>query len=351
MSNSILDITRTALSCPLGLNGQAALAAMQAGIVRFERSDDLESTVSRLATLELSASRGERMCALLRYAMAELGLGFSEEGLRALPLFLALPEKDSGAAFDEQALLSVLQHEILASTGLPPILTSKAVNRRGRAGLFTALKNAAEALQGGDFAVALVGAVDSLVDPDSVSQLAARGWLLGRTNMDGRIATEAAGFFLVRVPRDRSQHRSLASVLKLEEGQDPVSYSQVQAGTAHAEARGLTRIFHRLHQTFPARVDGVFSAQPGEGFWGREFSYAYLRNADFMPEPLRMESVGTYLGDSGAAAGAVALLRAVASFYPPKWSHQNALASALVYGVADNGALGACLIGSPQRGM
>lgn len=288
------------------------------------------------------------MCALLRYALAEIGRGLREEGLRALPLFLALPEADSGASFDEQALIAVLQHEIFAYTGLSLILTPKAVTRRGRAGLFTALKNAAGTLQDRDFAVALVGAVDSLVDPDTVAQLAARGWLLGRMNLDGRIAAEAAGFFLVRGPRNLGHHRSLASVLTLEEEQDPVSYSQVQAGTAHGGAQGLTRIFRRMHQTFPARVDGVFSAQPGEGFWGREFSYAYLRNAAFMPEPLRMESVGADLGDSGAAAGAVALLRAVASFYPPKWSHQDALASALVYGVSDSGAMGACLTMSPQ---
>ncbi|HND09453.1 MAG TPA: hypothetical protein PKL17_13760 [Pseudomonadota bacterium] len=67
-----------------------------------------------------------------------------------------------------------------------------------------------------------------------------------------------------------------------------------------------------------------------------------------MPEPLRFVSIGTDHGDSGAAAGAVALLHAVASFSPPTWAQTAPVESALVYGVDDGGAMGACLVASPQ---
>ncbi len=346
MNRSILNIARTSLACPLGLYSQAAVAAMRAGISRFERFDELNVTISRLAALEPAASRGERMSALIRYAISETCQGMREFRLPCLPLFLALPEAGSGAAFDEQTLIAALTHELFSHMGLLLLLPSTGVTRRGRAGLFTALKSAARFLQQEDVPAALVGAVDSLVDPQTLFELAARGWLQGRANLDGRIPSEAAGFFLVEAPQRRSSSESLAQVVVVEEEQDSASFCGVQAGDAINSAQGLTRIFRQLRRTFPLRADGVFSAQPGEGFWGREFSYAYLRNVALMPEPLRMETVGADIGDAGAAAGAAALLRAITSMHPPKWSRHRALTSALVYGISDSGAIGACLIAS-----
>lgn len=346
MGRSILNIAGMSLACPLGLYSKAAVAAMRAGISRFERLDELNVTISRLAALEPAASRGERMGALIRYAITETCQGMRECRLPCLPVFLALPEDGSGAAFDDQTLMGALKHELFSRTGLQLLLPSTGVTRRGRAGLFTALKSAARFLHQEDVPVALVGAVDSLVDPHTLLELAARGRLQGRANLDGRIPSEAAGFFLVEPSQSRGRSCSLAQVVVVEEEQDPASFCRVQAGDALNSAQGLTQIFRRLRQTFPARADGIFSAQPGEGFWGREFSYAYLRNVALMPEPLRMESVGADIGDAGAAAGAVALLRAITSLHPPKWSHHRALTSALVYGISDSGAIGACLIAS-----
>lgn len=344
MRDSMLSIAGASLVCPLGLYSQAALAAMRAGISRFERLDEPEATVSRLARVAPTATRGERMIALTRYALSEIGKSIKQYKLYSLPVFLALPEKDSSARYDELALIDVLKQELIAHAELQPVLPFECVSFCDRAGLFRALNRAARFLQQEHYPAALVGGIDSLVDPETLSELAARGCLLGGTNLDGRIPSEAAGFFLVQPPQYRGPHPALARILAVEEDQDLKPYSQVQAGEALTNAEGLTRVFHRLSRFYQARTDGVFSAQPGEGFWGREFSYAYLRNAALMPEPLRMESVGSEIGDTGAAAGGVALLRAIASFCPPKWSCQPACASALVYGSSDSGAIGACLI-------
>jgi len=101
-------------------------------------------------------------------------------------------------------------------------------------------------------------------------------------------------------------------------------------------------LFHELGAGFTGSVDAVVSAQSIEGFWGRELSYAYLRNVEFMPEPFYERAVGSECGDTGAAAGAVALVRAIDGLY----AHPGARArdSALVYGVSDHGAVGGCVL-------
>ena len=170
--------------------------------------------------------------------------------------------------------------------------------------------------------------------------------LLGPANCDGRIPSEAAGFLLVAHAQCPDTHRVLAQVLPPEEGADRASFDSVHTGAALNVAHGLTELFRRVlsQPAVPPRVDCIISAQPGEGFWGREVSYAYLRNVQRMPEPLRLEFVGAELGDTAAAAGLVALLRALASLRPPAWSIEPPSHSALVYGVSDTGAIGACVL-------
>src|SRR5690606_10709002 len=105
-------------------------------------------------------------------------------------------------------------------------------------------------------------------------------------------------------------------------------------------AEGLTGLFARLREAHHGwRADVVYSCQPSENFWGREFTMAYLRNPELIPEPLRVEQLCDELGDCGAATPALHL-----AFAGLRCSRGDALARALIYGESDDGALGACLI-------
>lgn len=338
----LLSVVGVGLACPLGLYSAAVLAATRAGIIRFERLEAPAVTVGRLSRLDAGLSRGDRMRALMRYALTEVGQAPFSLGPAALPVFLALPEPDSGAHYDEHVFIDALYGEALTCLGVPIVLPEQAIVRHGRAGLFTALGRAAAFLANGTAPWVLVGAVDSLVDGETVGMLAGKNILLGDRNMDGRVASEAAGFFLViRAPvRDARGH-----IVALAEELDAAHcFAAVRAGAALNTGPALTRLFRRLGTAFSSRSDAVFSAQPGEGFWGREFSYAYLRNVAWMPEPLRMQAVGAAHGDTGAAAGAMALSHALASLGPQRWSSPPAARSALIYGASDTGALGGCAL-------
>ncbi|HYO68749.1 MAG TPA: hypothetical protein VEU33_21980 [Archangium sp.] len=111
-------------------------------------------------------------------------------------------------------------------------------------------------------------------------------------------------------------------------------------------AEGLTNAFRqlRLHPlTGARRVDHILSCQTGETFWAQEFNYAYLRNAALMPEPLTMSQVAESLGDVGAAAGAIQLGSALHLLSRLEKDAEEP-ARVLVYGCADAGHVGTCII-------
>lgn len=340
MTGPTLSIVRKGLACPLGLRSAAALAAMRAGVTRFENVDEASDvTVSRLSRIPAEAARLDRMLALSTYALQETLEQLPGALPATIPTLLSLPDPHSGAPYDEGELITSLQATVKALTGAEAVLPASGVKPEGRAGIFTALQLARSVLQQGDFPFALVGAVDSLVDPRTVAMLESQGLLLGENNMDGRIPGEAAAFFVVALPTAIPKAQPIAHIMAVELDTEPASFALSYSGKAINRAEGLARLFRRLH-TFSGRVDAVVAGQSCESFWGREFSYAYLRNVDMMPEPLFHKTTAFSVGDVGAAAGAVAIHQALGEFQPqPSWT-QRPRQSALVYDASDHGALG-----------
>lgn len=338
-----LAIVRMALACPVGLRADTALAALRAGVTRFSALDD-DVRVARLSCIAPTSTRLDRMVALVRYALAG-ALAEPVAPYRAsLPVFLALPEPGSAAPFDEASLLGAIQALVSTATGAQAVLADAAVHRSGRAGVFAAIRQAAVALADERIRWALVGAVDSLVDPASVENLAARGLLLGPQNLDGRIPGEACTFFLVTRPGVIDRGDVHATISRVVNDVDPACFAEFLAGKAINRAAGLTRVFRDISRAHLSRFGAVVSAQPGESFWGREFAYAYLRNIASMPEPLRIVACGSDLGDAGAAAGGAALARGIAELKSTARSGTPACSSVLVYAGSDQGALGGCTL-------
>ncbi|PTL77207.1 3-oxoacyl-ACP synthase [Vitiosangium sp. GDMCC 1.1324] len=329
------------LCTPVGTSTHMTLASLRAGLVRFSRTEVLDEVAepvraSRLSLLDDSLTRTQRMAALARQALAGVRPLLDTLPPGRVPLYLGLPEAGLGARLDQEALVGALLAE---TEGRLEVVK---VHESGRAAFFEALASAQKDLHSGRAgALALVGAVDSLADTASLKALVGARLHLGRRNPDGRIPGEAAGFVAMARPGAPKSLKLEATgvLLGTALAMEPKPFSQ--RGPSLAE--GLTEVLHALRRnavTGARRVDAVLACQPGDSFWGTEFTRAYLRNAALMPEPLRVHVAGEGLGDAGAGAGPVMLGVAL---HRARWRQPSARRT-LVYGSADGGRVGACIV-------
>jgi 3-oxoacyl-[acyl-carrier-protein] synthase-1 len=319
---------------------------MAAGTVRFFETDVLDATgepvrASVLKLLDPNLSRTERMVSLAVTALQEALKGVAPPGVDHLPLLLALPEPGSGVPFD----LEVVREKLNGAAAPVRLGISKdAFFYEGRAGFFRALAEAFLLLKSRRAAWVLVGGVDSMCDHQSLAHHARTGRSLGPGMPDGILPGEGAGFILLTSAETSRQRRLKAQgwVVGCALAHEPHSFLQRKPNMAE----GLTEAFCqlRLHPMAGThRVDHILSCQTGESFWAQEFNYAYLRNAPLMPEPLTMNQVAESLGDVGAAAGAIQFGSAL-HLLSKLEKTSGEIARILVYGCADAGHVGACIV-------
>lgn len=334
------------LCTPLGLTARTTQVEMAAGTVRFFETDVVDTAgepvrASLLPLMKPELTRTERMTLLAVTAFQEVMKDMTSLGIQRLPLLLALPEPGSGSPFELRALLRVLTD----AAGPVRLETSEEVAfSEGRAGFFHALAEASLLLRSRQEPWVLVGGVDSLCDRDSLTHHARTYRSLGPNTRDGILPGEGAGFFLLASPVPRGQRAGAAQgcIVACSLSREPNAFLQRRPNLAE----GLTETFRQLRQHPAAgtrRVDHLMSCQTGETFWTQEFSCAYLRNAQLMPEPLTMSVVAESLGDVGAAAGAIQLGSALYRLKKLEQAH-GTTARVLIYGCADAGQTGACII-------
>jgi 3-oxoacyl-[acyl-carrier-protein] synthase-1 len=339
-------ILNLGLCTPLGLTARATQVEMAAGTVRFLETDVLDNTgepvrASMLTLLEPGLTRTERMTALAVTALQESLKGAASLGIDRLPLLLALPEPGSGAPFKQEEVLAALKS---AAGPIRLEMSGSTLFPEGRAGFFRAIAEASRLLKSRRDSWALVGGVDSMCDRGSLAHHARTGRSLGPNTRDGILPGEGAGFLLLAasMPAGPQGRFLLGWVVGCALSREPHPFLQRSPNLAE----GLTNVFRQLRQHPIAgtrRVDHLLSCQTGEALWAQEFSYAYLRNAPLMPEPLSMSLVAESLGDAGAAAGAVQFGSALHHLKKLGLAHEAA-ARILIYGCADAGHVGACVI-------
>lgn len=348
MSTNLLSIVGVGLACPLGLCSDHAAHAIEAGIVRFAEVDPPPSIVagpvriSILEQLDPNMDRPARASYFGRHAMTEAVSGLRHVlTSKPVPCLLAVPEPIEGARPDLRSIAAELVGVAAEVGGIQLSLRSPWTHLEGRAGVFRALETAASLLEAGDCDLVLVGGLDSLVAPDVLASLIERERVRSDGTRDGIIPGEGAAFLVLSHPRVVPAEQALATVRALAVATEP----RPMLDSRPSQAEGLTRVFHHLRQQIGGRVDEVFSAQTGQGFYGRQLAYAHLRNATLMPDPMRLCELGPCLGDVGAAAGAIALAHAVARMRPPTLARGiQPLRSALAYGMSDHGAVGGCVV-------
>ncbi len=331
------------LATPLGLGTRATQCAIAAGLTGFALTEVTDLTgdpvrACRLSQLDPTMTREERMLHLGQRALAECLADVDPRRGAPIAAYLALPEQGA-APLDEARIVRGLR--AVPDAALPLDWSARPI-RAGRAGVFLALEAAAAALASGRAALALVGGVDSQCDDASLQHLAAEGRTLGKTNPDGLIPGEGAGFaLLARVDATSGLGAPRGHLVACSTARDALPFRQ----RSSVKAVGLTTLFRQLrhaHADQP-RPQHLFSCQPGEGFWARELASAYLRNAALMPEPFRKSTIAASLGDAGAGAGIVQIAMAF-DLFATSWRTGRAVDRAIVYGAADLGQSGGCIV-------
>jgi 3-oxoacyl-[acyl-carrier-protein] synthase-1 len=319
----------------LGYSLAATLPAMGAGLSNFADSGimNLHGTVATTgALLEPELPRIERLAALARVGLVDLRALLQTLAVDHAPFMIGVAPDLSG---EEQA---ALEQELRDSDLVRPTV---AWYRYGRASSLLALAHAVDLVGRRAHRLIVVGGIDSLCARDTVRALVHAQRVLG-PYVEGTIPAEAAVFALVARSDDPVINQSTAV------GVDAVVQRKAAVPYLIADrvsGDGLASTFRRLRETGARQVDRVVAAHSGEGYFSRSFAYAYLREVEIMPEPLRVDLTADCVGDIGAATGMLALaFGAYLMVSEPNGADNRVLA----YTESDTGEIGAAVIeGAP----
>jgi len=212
----------------------------------------------------------------------------------------------------------------------------------GRASTFAALTAAIDFIRTGSDRAVLVAGIDSLCGPAQLRRLVNDRRLLSPLT-DGTIPGEAAAFALLARADDAIADPATSvrlHAVALQRAAIPFTKAQVVSGDA------LAAVFRTFRESGAERVHRVIAAHSGEGYFGRSFAHAYLREVEVMPQPLSVESIADRVGDVGAAAGVLGLAFSV---YLMVNDGRDDEARALVYSESDTGEVGGAILGGAPK--
>lgn len=334
MPNASVSIVGFAGCSSLGYSFESTLAAMGAGLSNFTDTpvpNEFGQPTVAAALLDMDVPRGDRLAALVRHGLEDVDSLAARYDLRNVPLLVGVP---SDLRPDEAELVRTVLTEKSSLIG------DITWFRQGRASAFAALAEAMTAV-GRSHRFVLVAGLDSLCAASQVYSLVRAGRVLSPLT-EGTIPGEAAGFALLARADDPlvdAETSVLLEAVALERSPTPFTEGQVVSGDA------LTAVFRALRNGGARQVHRVVAAHSGEGYFGRSFAHAYLREVEVMPEPLEVEVIADRVGDVGAAAGILGLAFSV---YCMVEDGREGDGRALSYSESDTGEVGAAILeGAP----
>jgi 3-oxoacyl-[acyl-carrier-protein] synthase-1 len=301
---------------PVGLTFPAATAAMRAGIAAFAEAPFHDHSGQPVigATVPIVAEGylgPERLLHLLLPAVRECLGKRGLANMASIPLILCLSEAGFPGRMPllDTWLLQNLRLEL--SVNFHP---ASGIIAEGRAGVIMALDIARDLLGHGGVSACLIAAVDSYLQGEVLGTYARCGRLKTHRNPDGIIPGEAAAALLLSTSPPPAT-RAWPSILIAGTGfsHEPVSPTSDQpilgVGLATAVKGALGAAGFTMTQ-----IDFRISDLTGERYGFKETNYAVAKvlrgRKEFLPIWHCMDSIG----DTGAAAGACMLGRAVAAF-------------------------------------
>lgn len=330
------------LCCPLGMSAGPACAAIRAGIKRFNESayldeDDEPIVCSSLSTLGPELGRTRRLTQLLAFAVIDAARAYSPERLARMPLFVgtADPRRPGTPTSIVAPLLDILASEHDLRFARPDAHVSATGHTSGLRALAAARDHLAR--EPGVPACVVVSG-DSLVNASTLAWLDGQARLKRSANSDGVIPGEAAACVIVAREPERGEHRCIKVT--------GIGFAQEAATlTADEPLRGLglaaaSRGALQEAGLDLADIDLRLSDAAGEGYGLKELALALTRVLRTRRESFPLQLPAESLGDTGAAAGLVAVVLGAAALTRAP----NTPRRALVYTSDDRGDRGALVL-------
>jgi 3-oxoacyl-[acyl-carrier-protein] synthase-1 len=326
-----MALTGIGMMTPVGLGAYASCAALRAGIVRIRELDVPQGTEGRAARLSLVGSpikgltdgyfglgRWVRLAVDgLRDLMANARL--ESEQLSQAGIFIGLPAPVwPGSTPERQQQLAA---RIAQWLQVPGLMSRIHFYPEGHASALRALEDALTQLRQGRLAMAVVGGLDSLVEPDVLTRLRDMGRLKTDDNPVGFVPGEASAFFLLETPR-MAQRRKAGVMAWLDASRlshEPVTAASGQPCDGQGLGQAITKTFEALEDR-GAGTGLIVNDLNGELFRAEEFSKMVPRALRHLRSSWRLWHPADCIGDTGAASvalsvciGARALVRGYAA--------------------------------------
>lgn len=334
-ASASVSIVGFAACTSLGYSLESTLAAMGAGLNNFTNTDvpnEFGRPTVTASLVDPDAPRAERLAILLGHGLADARVLAVPHGLRRVPTLVGVASDLSPD--EEQVLQKTLREQ-------PALVGETTWYRYGRASTFAALAAAKDLLERRFHRFAMVVGVDSLCAPATVASQVQSGRVLSPFT-EGTIPGEASAVALLARSDDPAVDPDSAVGLEAV-AVNRTSIPFVRAQVVSSDA--LTAVFRALRKAGARRVHRIIAAHSGEGYFGRSFAHAYLREVEMMPEPLTVESTADRVGDVGAAAGILGLAFGT---YLMTQDGQSGASRALAYSESDTGEVGAAILdGAP----
>jgi hypothetical protein len=326
---------------PIGHGVRPIQAAMAGGLRNFQEGaftgDHGEPVrTSRLTDIDEMRPRAERLSFLTRGAVADLLRHSALSPPARIPIFIA-----AAAGARESELEAIRLAVVEGSNGLlKGDIAHSRTFRDGRIAFLSAMAGAIRSFDDDAAELALVVAADTRCTWDVIEALLRDRRLLTSRD-DGTIPGEAAVVALVASTRSAAATEHT----RFRFSEPAFASDEFEAiRTAPQATNGLSRAFQSVREQtahWGGRPQAVMAFESGELFFTRAFATGYLRNVELMPEPLYHELVASNVGDTGAAAAGLALVRS-------EWLMHRASVPAqrgvLIYGHADDGRCAAALV-------
>ncbi|HJZ89869.1 MAG TPA: hypothetical protein VKE40_03285 [Gemmataceae bacterium] len=291
------------LACPIGLGAAAACAALRAGVAGFEElpfhgRSRRPIIAARVPGVDLRQPRDGRLVDLLALALTDFLATAPELRAKDVPLLVGLAEPGRPGGADR--LLPRIIPEVQAKLGVEFHPDQTRAIPEGHTAAFAALHVARDLLQSPDVPACVVCAVDSFVNPVSLTWLDDTWRLKREGHSNGVIPGEAAAAILVT--RDPPANGVAVRVAGLGFGREDAHVLSDRPllgfGLAEAARAALAEANVRMRDIH-LRLSDV----TGEAYGFKEQALSLSRLMREGPSDLPVWHWADAIGDCGAAAG------------------------------------------------
>ncbi|WIG92969.1 hypothetical protein [Myxococcus sp. SDU36] len=361
----MLAVTGIGMVSALGHGVVEGCAASRAGLVRiapleeprlFDPGNGTEPAKGHCIPWVTAGFTGlGRLTALAVAGFEDLALSADTSDLSRSALYLVVPSDFHRRRVEEQGLLAEdheARREVYLKRLLPAVL--KHLKPRappplqrlyfGEAGLIDALKDATACLRANQVDRCIIGAVDSLVDPQVTWALDQLGLLKGPERPTGVLPGEAAAFAVLELPI--SAARRQAGIEAHLEGPRAESEPFHRRSRQPATGQALSRCIRATLEALPDKGKDtrlVIAGLNGDAYRAQDWGTALVRLSDLSLGDARQWYPAQSFGEIGAATGLVGLCMVVRAFA----RGYARTSGALVWTAGDDGSRSAFYVRAP----